>query len=761
MKPRISFIHALTLTALSLGLTACSSRPDPRLPEAASAPIPDPGGPRRSDPGVLDQVWTDDTWVGVMPDDSDTCPVPGPARGGTWKTGRLFEQTLDTEPPDQPPPSVEGERARYCVYEWSSPADAAPDLAPLEALRGSGLELDRDGHAMAPTAAGASNIITRMVWKRLRSAVHRHVDRVERLPGPAQGPDRIRVAVIDASPPGAGEERRDGVPNDGRLGHGMAVGMVAREFGCPLPLEPEAPCVAQVVNYLGLPVVKGRKLDLEHGGYSGHLSHLAISINSAVSDWVYHLENAAPEERHNRLIINLSVGWDPDFGGAVETSPRELRPAIRAVYKALTRAACRGALVIVAAGNAPGGPDPSGGPMYPAGWETEFAPDRAQCEQYVAQANSDGRRRYSEWLAREASRGRRVFAPTGVYRPLVHAVGAVRADDRPIVLTRAGGRPRLAAVGAHVVAPTWTHGGQQAPDEDSGPTEVLTGTSMAAAVVSGVAASVWAYRPELSPAEVMDIVYSSGVALNRGAEFYLAGSGAAPRIRRVSQCRALAKACAKGDGHCPRRRGRRPGGKPPMAHCKTLAAYAGKLPEFAVTNSLPATVSVTRRSARGLVHRLRPIPLCQHKAFVTDRKRYPDTVCPYRQYYSWLRRPGGGPQPYDHGCPACGAEVHSSVAAAGTGATTYTATLLIAVNDELNPAAEIVNPTLIVDGVEYDLSSVVQNNSGVVGKLDVGQILEVSDIPLDGVPKQASIAFEVLAGDESFSNLSELLLTVN
>jgi hypothetical protein len=121
------------------------------------------------------------------------------------------------------------------------------------------------------------------------------------------------------------------------------------------------------------------------------------------------------------------------------------------------------------------------------------------------------------------------------------SAGGVDGDDLPLANTRTKGRPRLAAY-AYAVSPR----------DLSGPhsfhTLPLTGTSMASAVVSGVAATVWGYAPELTGGQVASILYDSGRVIEGVADY--------PRrdpIRRVNLCTALNRACknANDKARCP------------------------------------------------------------------------------------------------------------------------------------------------------------------------------------------------------------------
>ncbi|MCA9544074.1 MAG: S8 family serine peptidase, partial [Myxococcales bacterium] len=136
-------------------------------------------------------------------------------------------------------------------------------------------------------------------------------------------------------------------------------------------------------------------------------------------------------------------------------------------------------------------------------------------------------------------------SPAWAYQPLVHAVGAVDASDRPLGLSREGGTPRLVAPGALVLTPEDTAAGVPRP------TAVLSGTSMSAAAVSGAAALLWSLRPGATGDMVMEALYQTGEALGRDAEFALPGE-IQPQ-RRLAVARAFDLACPQNVavGACP------------------------------------------------------------------------------------------------------------------------------------------------------------------------------------------------------------------
>lgn len=220
------------------------------------------------------------------------------------------------------------------------------------------------------------------------------------------------------------------------------------------------------------------------------------------------LDRKKPEEH---LIINLGVAWDP-----IKTDPDEGN--IKPIVDQLVRASCIGAIVVAPAGNATG----STGAMFPAIFESQQAPSAEDC----AKAGFP--------QSHQASGG---------YAPLVYAVGAVDARDRRLETMRPSGEPRITALGLGVSA----SGPQNMPFS-----QPLSGTSMSTAIVSGIAASVWAVRPELNGHQIMDLVYQGGLALDDGFKSggartdFCVGQPFGPClewiVRRANLCGALAKA---------------------------------------------------------------------------------------------------------------------------------------------------------------------------------------------------------------------------
>lgn len=429
------------------------------------------------------------TWVSPAP--AAACPAGEPGVRGRWSfqgRGPAGAATSD-----------------LCRYAWESESGDVPEALALAALR------DRAGPELAPdcevvaTSGGALDVS----WPELQRAFFEQTDRVAPLPAGAAPSTPVRVEIVDSA---VTRRAPDGEPSHGRLEHGRAMGLIVRRLGCP---SPGAGCRADVASTLALPRIqtpRGVVRDPARGGTFGSFTDLAAAIDDAVTDW----QRSAAS---HRLIINLSLGWEPDHGGDYST-PSQLSAPVRAVWSAIARARCLGAAVVSAAGNRIEGPDAPTGPLYPAAWATKPAPSPSICR----------------------ALGAGTAAPLPARAPLVFAVGGVEPNDADLGMGRADARTELVAPAAHAVV----EDGRTQPT-----TSPHTGTSVAAAVTSAAAAVVWSYRPGLTADEVMDVVYSGGVDLGRSADVCVGGGVCGRTAHRVSMCGALREACGAGLGSCP------------------------------------------------------------------------------------------------------------------------------------------------------------------------------------------------------------------
>lgn len=343
------------------------------------------------------------------------------------------------------------------------------------------------------------------VWRPLaktfeQQAVGLPKDRQKALLGKYFAPDRpgIRVAVVDWIPKSENLQSR--------YVHSESVVSVIRSVACVggegssceqrVFLQPR-PSDATVERFGGKP-----------GEVRGGLS--VAELTAAIHET---LEAHAAANTRDRLIINVSVGLDP-----IKLIPHKIN--LDPLVTVLKRASCAGALVIVPAGNSTG----TDGPLIPASFEAMPSVAPTDCAAMG----------YQKSVVKTDSKN-----AAAAYAPLVHAVGALDPLDRRLFTVRRWGQPRLAAFGLSVSVPV------PGPTPYSFP---LSGTSMSAAIVAGVAASVWNVRPELDVHEVMGHVYAGGVTLvpnetsvHAQTEFCL-GHPSGPctdPVRRVFLCGAL------------------------------------------------------------------------------------------------------------------------------------------------------------------------------------------------------------------------------
>lgn len=622
-------------------------------------------------------------WIAYISEWNGTCPAVKNATGGTWSGTSLFE-AASTDPGWTLAPGLQP----FCVYEWQPNPEytGGPDVATLkDELAPWQATLDRDCRMLVPMASTADDLM----WQDLNTHFHEQANHLSPLPlNPAAPPRHVRVAVVDSVP----DDYTPANDNTGTSPHGWAVSRSIRELGCPDPENPASACITRLASHLALTIDDTGTLNIANGGYYGRISDAAVAVVHAVNEWRLHNRGKDPDasDYQPRLVVNMSVAWDARWGGAYTGSDSASLPVrARAVHAAITHLKCRGGLAIAAAGNDPGGPEEATGPMLPALWETKPAPDKAACEQFEDIT-------YTKEIAAA------VFPPAGIYDPLVHAASGVRADSELIAVTRPGSRAGLAAHASHVVA----------ADEDAAgnpiPTAVLTGSSMAAAVTSAVAGTVWGYRPDLTGAEIMEKIYVAGAgeSLGANADFHLEGK-AEREIHRVLLCASVAEACPLGKGRCPTSAWKcpaRPTARPaaPQDTLDTLATEAEH-------------DQVATPSAAGYDQFLEPVAVCQHEGFHSDdTARYPAITCPYRQWGQVVRKPWSGGQPGSYPCPTCFMVMSSTENG-------YEADLYLSIEPDFT--YDVKAGTIKIDGYpEIDVSA--------LGTLSPGTEARLMDIPI-------------------------------
>jgi len=253
---------------------------------------------------------------------------------------------------------------RHCSCEWSGPPP-----------QNTALPVSFDG----PVLGGAADEpVSEAVLERLRSQLTEIGRSYLGVPPPSgetaakvQSVARkpVRVAVIDtsATPP----YNIDGTPTtpaDNNL-HGRAVALVIADTACS-EFSNMRECPVKVHNYLALNVLSSHNgetrtigVDNVHGGHAGTLTDLSLAIRRAVDEWL------GKRQQGEQLIINLSVGWDPRWGGYAD-SPEQVTGTPALVLESLQHAHCAGALIFAAAGNrtTPFGSDAPEKAIYPAAW---------------------------------------------------------------------------------------------------------------------------------------------------------------------------------------------------------------------------------------------------------------------------------------------------------------------------------------------------------------------------------------------------------
>src|SRR4029453_5430633 len=159
--------------------------------------------------------------------------------------------------------------------------------------------------------------------------------------GLVKAPDRrptTSVAVIDTA------ARKFWDPTHDNYGHGRLMGRVIADLAC----GDAKGCEGRLNNQLGLPHLTPSLVDTTYGGVFVRRGQQAEAISGAVDEWRL---NSAVGAAVQHLILNLSVGWDP-----VKTADKNIPSKVTddAVYLALARASCFGAVAIAAAGNSDG-----------------------------------------------------------------------------------------------------------------------------------------------------------------------------------------------------------------------------------------------------------------------------------------------------------------------------------------------------------------------------------------------------------------------
>lgn len=489
---------AMVVGGLGLFAAACAEDGGAVAPETETetgeTAVPDPNGDvgfregTAGLPGIYAEACPGWRQIAVRKPSKGACPESVVAQDGrTWAGGPVF-----------PAWAHHSAYKSFCVYE----IDGSYTAANVTAFQN---HTDFVRSASDCFVNGPQTDLEDEIYPPLRDLVEDRADEIPAseidLTGTAAGRALTRVTVIDTVP--------NTLPPEGpRDDHGLVVADLIRQFshGCTVA----SPfCKVVIQNYLALPRYGlGRDdKDEEHGGFVGSQYDVLMGVYDTMVAW-----EAMPSPRPKQ-VMNFSVGWLPFFNNAPHLT-NAMSPAVEALGLAMERANCRGALMIAAAGNEHD--DCEGGPLSPGLWEKRLAPTPNRCDDIDIPGVA--------------------AAPANSYNPLIFSVGGLDYEDDAVSVSRVGGRPRLAAIADHVVFDLGNHTARH-------------GTSMAAALVSAMAANIWSYKPGLTARAVMQSIYDGALPTGDTADYTVTGWAGDNEIRRATLCRSLKSACQ--DGGCP------------------------------------------------------------------------------------------------------------------------------------------------------------------------------------------------------------------
>lgn len=445
--------------------------------------------------------------IGILNNGEGSCSLRGAVPPG-WEWRTMFESASPgVDALSLPVPST---LRRYCAFDYVNGVPKNEDyMALLSAINMSGMMSVNSVAADCRGEQPQTGLDEFSLAVELHEAFRTNIGWVDAsLLGVSQPKrEKIDVTVVDTV---SQEAINQGVEPTSK--HGIYMSKLIGDIACP---DGDHNCLEQLRHTLAMP-----RIDWAHapewirGGGHGTQGDVALAVYEAVAGW-HERRVADPHKSAPRLVLNLSIGWNrlTQDTGSLDRGPA------RSILSALQYASCQGALVFVAAGNNPdeGCPANHTGPLAPASFEEFHAPTEQEC---VLMGFA------SPWANNYPVHG----SQSG-YEPLVHAVGGVDEYDRPLINARLDGMPRMLALGSNGVVAE--------PGESFEP---LTGTSVSAAVASGIAALIWSYRPELRPHEITDLMYDAGWKLGNDADFGITGVPAQTQ-RRLSVCGALSSAC--------------------------------------------------------------------------------------------------------------------------------------------------------------------------------------------------------------------------
>ncbi|MCU0664165.1 MAG: hypothetical protein MUC50_17785 [Myxococcota bacterium] len=332
---------------------------------------------------------------------------------------------------------------------------------------------------------------------------------------------------------------------------------------------------------------------MNKGGHVGFPGDVAEAINDEVDAWRSLNVNTRPS-----LILNLSLGWLPSSGGT-QLNLDDMPIEMQAVYRALEKASCYGAIVVAAGGNRLFGPGEFDGPWLPAAWEKRRAPSHWECstmynedplleeEEIVIPCPPEPSSSSLLPASRAPNSPPPPYPPPSnlptPYRPLIYSVGGLNALGKPLAIGNELAMPRLAAYGDHAVAMGRADGKLLSP---------MTGTSVSALVVSSAAAAARYYQPKLYSHNIMQVLWDSGAGQENDMGLladYCQSASKDPRlgdcgaVHRVTIGAAARKACEQWSSGC----------LVSSSSFPPLPKWERELPDLEQLSSLSADVDIT------------------------------------------------------------------------------------------------------------------------------------------------------------------------
>lgn len=487
--------------------------------------------------------------IGYLWPSSKTCEDIVASVADDWAAAPLF-------PGDDVPPSLN----RYCLI---TPKDTDPSRGPkvLPPVPYTFAELVDDSPVVYPQGTTLADFASELALEH-RQWIHDAAGGLESLPSTPM-PTPIELDIIDNAP----NSMYPGLPAipSGNVGmHGSVLAHMARDIGCPEGST--GVCPTRVVTKLAMqdshsqPKLRGTRGELARAIYNAVNQWKRSIIEGRVIGW--------------RLVLNISLGWEDEhlwyddvciisysdsgmpYGEECRKTlgPEHLNRASRAVYDALVYARCHGVLLIAAKGNWPLSYSHRRNYLMSPGqfmqWNAPRDGDKI-CENYGA---DDFKPTYQ---AAAANAGLELtLHPATVLEsePLVYPVGAVDFGGRCLEPHRPLSMPDL--VGPGLLGASYEGDYTRVKALHSLPPNnvpsSLTGSSVGALTASAVAATVWAYSPQVSAADVMNIIYNNGETLYDSLWDDLDNDIFKARpTRHISLCKTLRGIGILGGALCP------------------------------------------------------------------------------------------------------------------------------------------------------------------------------------------------------------------